>query len=411
MLLTLGTLYAVAAVACLLLAFAVSFAAAKSADPQSSLAAASTAAAAAAHQQRVVAAADAGRNPVVLVPGLIGSSLESAPLSSTDAEWDRLWFSVTRAVNMDKFFDDMSLVYDAATDTYANITGLAIRTIDGTDYNTGGVDFLDKVLGVGVVGTDYFNNMIKYLEKKGGYTRDVDIKALPFDWRMPGIHPQMAPFYEQAQAVIEQLSEANGGNKVVIVAHSYGNHLTSKLLAMLPQDWKDKYVKAYVAIAAPLAGSVETVEACLSGQDMGMELFGWTPLPLHKLRAVQRNYGSMGAMAPTHLWGDFTLVSTPWKNYTYKGILELYDEVGATNSSAIYKHTRMFEDYDAPGVWVPCLYGTEVKTRGTLVYPNGNWDDKPDYVFVDGDGTVPTLSSTYCERCAKPNFQPASSWL
>ena len=96
----------------------------------------------------------ASLNPVLLVPGLSGSSLEV----STDGgeKWERIWASLHRALLMDKvlaccfgfhfnfgqFLEDMSLIYDSASNTYSNMTDEDIIPIGfGT---TDGVDYLDK---------------------------------------------------------------------------------------------------------------------------------------------------------------------------------------------------------------------------------------------------------------------------
>ena len=48
-----------------------------------------------------------------------------------------------------------------------------------------------------MIGTDYMEDMIEYFETYGGYQRNVNIRAAPYDWRMATDHPQMENFWVQ----------------------------------------------------------------------------------------------------------------------------------------------------------------------------------------------------------------------
>ena len=67
--------------------------------------------------------------------------------------------------------------YDPTLDQYSNAKGVDIR-IPGFG-NTSTVEVLDP----GVAFTDYFKAIVSHFASIG-YTRDKDIRAAPFDWRL-----------------------------------------------------------------------------------------------------------------------------------------------------------------------------------------------------------------------------------
>jgi len=335
-----------------------------------------------------------GLNPILLVPGASGSAFESSPTGQND--WTRLWAAISRDLHMDTFLADMSMVYDPVLNTFTNRTGLEVRQLDFG--GTGGVDYLDKVAGKGVVGTDYLEKMIAYFEKNAGYKRGVTIRAAPYDWRMATNHPQLVWWWVQVKALIEDMFADAGNSKVVVISHCYGGTTFSYWLPLQSQEWKDKYIKAHVVIAAPFEGVGIALEGVVSGTNDGYEFWGWSPIPLLKMRETMRTWGSVAAMLPTHNWGNVILVSSNTRNYTAKDLKQLFLDSGAYNESAMYDDTRVFEDYAAPGVWVSCHGAYNTPTPVGFSYPTGDFDQQAVPWFGDGDGTVAVSSAGYCNR-------------
>ena len=66
--------------------------------------------------------------------------------------------------------------------------------------------------------------------------------------------------------LIEETYRENNNKKVVLIAHSMGNLYTQYLLYQKPQAWKDKFIKSWVAIAAPWGGVVKIMKLFASGR-------------------------------------------------------------------------------------------------------------------------------------------------
>lgn len=334
-------------------------------------------------------------SPVLLVPGATGSALWSTPTGKN--KWDRLWASLTHLINIDQFFYDISLEYNPDTNTWTNITGLEVAT----QYfgATEAVDYLDKVDDKGVPGTDYLEAMIQFLEDTGNYTRDINIRAIPYDWRMSTSADQMDYWWSQVKVLIEDMYNDAGQEKVVIVSHCYGATTMSYWLPRQSQAWKDTYIKAHFVIAAPFTGAGIALEAAVSGSDDGYEWFGWTPIPVEDVKEAARTWGCIPALLPTLEWGNMILVSTNTRNYTAKDLPQLLLDCGATNTSVMYPYYKDdFGSFAAPGVWVYCNVGIGSPTMVGLNYPDGDFTKSAERWYADGDGTVALSSGNYCKK-------------
>ena len=86
------------------------------------------------------------------------------------------------------------------------------------------------------------------------------------------------------------------------------------------------------------------------------------------------------------------LVGTPKRNYTSRDLAEFFEDIGFGEGVERYRRRILplvEEKVVAPeGVPVTCVVGTGVKTPQMLVYREGGFDQPPEIVYGDGDGTV-----------------------
>jgi hypothetical protein len=95
----------------------------------------------------------AAHYPVILVPGLTGSQIESR--TSESGDWSILWFNSIRSMfETDSYVKDISVNYNAETHEYtSNVFNTRVRDFGGVD----GIDHLDSVL---TTDTYYFHGLI-----------------------------------------------------------------------------------------------------------------------------------------------------------------------------------------------------------------------------------------------------------
>lgn len=69
--------------------------------------------------------------------------------------------------------------------------------------------------------------------------------------------------------LIENSFVENNNEPVTIIGHSNGGKITLTFLQLQSQEWKNKYIKSFIALAAPWGGSMKSIKTIVSGDDMG----------------------------------------------------------------------------------------------------------------------------------------------
>ena len=211
----------------------------------------------------------------------------------SDSHWTRVWLNINAITwSTDCWYYNLGITFNNVTMQYENSPGVDVRPIDFGGLS--GIDYLDYALGYPITVTGYFAPLIADLEEVG-YKAGVDLFGAPFDWRLAD-QPDM---YAQLKELMENASRANGGRKVHIVAHSYGNIQTSLFLKTVPKAWVDQYFGSFISVAAPWSGAPKALRAIISGDDFGMDMGGWFSLvdPL-RVRTIARQAGGLIILVP-----------------------------------------------------------------------------------------------------------------
>lgn len=352
----------------------------------------------------------AGSNlhPLILIPGNGGNQLEARltagykpsslfcskwnPVQKHKDSWFRLWFdpTVLLAPFTKCFAERMTLYYHPDLDDYRNAPGVETRV----PYfgSTQSLLFLDPYLKPI---TAYMAPLVESLEEIG-YVDGETLFGAPYDFRY-GLaaegHPSQvgSKFLQDLKELIENTSTSNGGKPVILLSHSLGGLFVLQLLNRNPPDWRQKFIKHFVALSAPWGGTVQEMLTFASGNSLGVPLVE----PLH-VREEQRSSESNLWLMPNPKLFDRQkpLVITPTAAYSAYDIPQFLDDIGFLEGVHPYKSRilPLTEKYAAPGVPITCIIGSGVRTPETLFYGENGFDEQPEVVYGDGDGTVNMVS-------------------
>jgi pimeloyl-ACP methyl ester carboxylesterase len=232
------------------------------------------------------------------------------------------------------------------------------------------------------------SSLVKSLEDVG-YVDGKSLFGAPYDFRYgPGTKSSSvgAKYLENLRKLVEEAYTSNGDKQVILVSHSLGGLWVLYFLNQQPLSWRKRYIKHFVAIAAPWGGTVQEMRTFASGYSLGIPLVN----PL-LVREEQRSSESNLWLLPIpEVFGNRTLVITEQKHYSASDMPEFFTDIGFSEGIACYKSKirPLTEHLEAPRVPITLMFGTGISTPEMLVYGEGGFDQQPKVIEGDGDGTV-----------------------
>lgn len=152
----------------------------------------------------------------------------------------------------------------------------------------------------------------------------------PFDWRLPPTASEST--FLQWKSLIENASAANQNQPVVMWAISGGPQWTLAFFHRMSAEWKQKYIRWFVALSPVWSGVTEGLPAVISGID-AQDGHGHSASTV-LIRDLARVVPSLmwlfprAGTDPNTTWTkDEPIVSTPSKNYTAFDIVELFNDM------------------------------------------------------------------------------------
>lgn len=298
------------------------------------------------------------KHPVILVPGVISTSLESWGLNGTSEcpsrphYRNRLWggWYMIRTMLLDKACWLQHIMLDK--ETGLDPPHFKIRAGQGIEA----ADFF-------ITGYWIWNRIIENLSALGYDTNTMSVAS--YDWRLG--YPDLEirdSYFSRLKSQIE-LMHKTSGQKVVLSGHSMGSQVIFYFLKWVEAEgfgnggpsWVNDHVEAFVDISGSMLGAPKALPALLSGEMrdtvqlnalavQGLERF----FARHERAEMLRSMPGIASMLPKGgeaIWGDlhsapddvgndtfgkfirFAVPETPLsqKNLTMEGALDLlYDQ-------------------------------------------------------------------------------------
>jgi len=350
-------------------------------------------------------AADGIFHPILLFPGTSGSQID-AKLNKTEvvhsfcskqSDWYNIWLNPTLYLPgiVDCFIDNFRLDFNEKTGRSQNRPGVEIR-VPGFG-KTGTIEYLGHIK----IASAYLHNLVESLVRIG-YKRELTLRGAPYDFRLaPNENPE---YLSNVKALIEKMYSENGNKKVILIAHSMGARISYYFLLQQTDEWKKKYIRSWITLAATFGGETGTLEAISAGT-----YDGTTTLSQNQSLLLHRSFSSFLFVSPHAVaFNDTIIFRYKQLEYTAKDMPKILKLVGHTTGLKLWPAVdNLIPELKDPGVDVHCLRGTNTPTAETISYPDdASFPFKPEIFRGPGDGIVNKVSADACLRWSgRDNFQ------
>ncbi|KAK2951236.1 putative Phosphatidylcholine-sterol acyltransferase [Blattamonas nauphoetae] len=332
------------------------------------------------------------REPVVLIPGLLGSALESRKVG--DTAYDRIWLKLSRFLppKTNEALSILKPIYNERTNKFSTYKGWEVRPVD-----YGGVD------GVSVMSeslreyTKAFENLINAL-KEVGYEAKKDMFGAPWDWRVSSMDQiNTNGVCQRLKELVERAYNLNR-KKVVLVAHSCGGPLSQQFLnTFVTEEWKAKHISQLICVNCPFGGAIIPISYVMARRRVAV------PGSESLLNVLAQDMGCVFWMMPNALaYGPNEPLAKMKKSGEIVTLSNIYDymkKAGLTKQSIATQHARkaMEASVKHPGVKTTIITSYGLKTPSLVELDDSKeggewWKELVTEQNGDGDGTVPLQS-------------------
>ncbi|KAL3631605.1 Lecithin-cholesterol acyltransferase-like 4 [Castilleja foliolosa] len=366
-------------------------------------------------------------DPVLLVPGIAGSILNA--VDEKTGKTERIWVRILGADH--EFREKLWSRFDPATGRSETLDDGTHIEVPQDRHGLYAIDSLDPDMVIGGDCVYYFHDMIVEFIK-WGYQEGTTLFGFGYDFRQSN---RFQETLEQLASKLESVYTASGGRKINIISHSMGG-LLIKCFMTLHSDIFEKYVKNWVAIAAPFRGAPGYITSTflngasfVDGWEQNFFISKWSMQQL--LLECPSIYELMACL--DYKWEHVPLLEI-WRQKSDSDehssiMLESYSPVDAipifmealsinkvrVNGSDISlpfnleilkwanETRRLLSSAEIPSqIKFYNIYGTSYETPHTVCYgsesaPVSDLHQLPTlqakYINVDGDGTVPVESA------------------
>lgn len=257
------------------------------------------------------------KHPIILVPGVISTGLESWSLVGTDEcpsqpyFRKRLWgsFYMLRAMLLDKNCWLKHISLDPVTGL--DPVGFKMRAAQGLEA----ADFF-------IAGYWIWNKVLENLAAIGYDLNTMNVAA--YDWRLAYKDLEIRDGYFSKLKLTIEDNLAKTGEKSILTSHSMGTQVVFYFLKWVEADgygnggrsWVDTHVEAFIDVSGSSLGTPKAIVALLSGemkdtvQLNAMAVYGLEKFFSRRERAeLLRSFGGIASMLPKGgetVWGHDT---------------------------------------------------------------------------------------------------------
>ncbi|ORE11300.1 LACT-domain-containing protein [Rhizopus microsporus var. microsporus] len=351
--------------------------------------------------------------PVVMIPGIVSSGLESWGTSERSRKYfrKRLWgtMAMIRSVLLDKESWTEHIMLDP--ETGLDPPGYKIRAVHGVEA----ADYF-------ITGYWVWAKVIENLATVGYDTNNMHFAS--YDWRLSFSNLEVRDSYFTKLKNTIELSKKQTGLKAVVITHSMGGTMFPYFLKWVESKdhgqggstWVNDHVETFVNIAAPLMGVPKAVTSLLSG---GEAIWGTKDsAPDDDEEEIYQSFGNMISFVPRPEGFNENSTDIPSssrdpliRNYTVDESLELLikstdvnfgKHLYANYSFGITTSQKQLKLNDrdptkwsnplesrlpnAPNMKIYCFYGIDVPTERSYYY--AVMDDHADHDCTYPDNTT-----------------------
>ncbi|CAG8948440.1 unnamed protein product [Penicillium salamii] len=288
------------------------------------------------------------KHPVVMIPGVISTGLESWGTAESSRQYfrSRLWGSWTmmRALVMDKAEWKNHVMLDR--DTGLDPPGIKLRAAQGFDAT----DFF-------ITGYWIWNKILENLASIGYDPTNAFTAA--YDWRLSYLNLEVRDkYFTRLKSYIETAVQVEG-EKITLASHSMGSQVVLYFFKWVEsdeygkggKDWVNKHIDSWVNISGCMLGAVKGLTAVLSGemrdtaQLNAFAVYGLEKFLSKEERAeIFRAMPGISSMLPKGgeaVWGNSTWApdDQPGQPLTFGNLLNFHE----TNSSWTQRNLTVTE--------------------------------------------------------------------
>lgn len=365
----------------------------------------------------------AGRVPVIIIPGVAGSTFKTGPgytysgpngrggtYTHTYGSGETVWVNVLEAAwpGEDDYFDTMRLSADADT-PYVPYSNLYVSGIYESAYS----------------------DMIDYLHRQG-YVDGVTLFVFAYDWR----RDIQAATYNNLDALVNQARNAAGTSQVDILGHSMGGLVGHNYVSYPATAAK---VRRLITFGTPYLGAPKFLKTLVYGDQFGPTFLG-LGLNQDAVKDLVQNMAGGWQLLPSRSYYNFynntnSNLLPPYREdrdvdgngvasgaLSYEGTISFLRNLGKNQNAsnrAVNFHDRLDKTW-LSGPKVTFINGSGLATIAQVRdYTGSCWSwfsykpcPKTDTYTLDGDGTVPYYSATPYDPARGMDMSgPASIYL